>query len=81
MKHRYAAHYVHVPGRGYVRLQGVEVEEGRVVRLFPLEGETSRTEWLPGVLTIDEEGRLYHEYPFDFTAMQPASGTLRIPLL
>ncbi len=77
MKHYYASHYVYVPGQGFLKQQVVEVDEGRVAGFFALEGERPSIEWLPGVLRIEEDGRLYHYFPFDFTAMQPVCGTRR----
>ncbi len=74
---RYASHYVHVPGRGYLRNHVVEVEVGRMLRVFPLEGEMADTQWLPGVLWVEEDGQVFHCYPFDFTSFQPVAGTRR----
>lgn len=77
MKHRYASHYIYVPGRGFLKQQGVEVENGHVCCLFSLEGEMAHVEWLPGILAIEDDGQLFHYFPFDFTTMQPVFGTQR----
>lgn len=84
-RRRYAAHYLYHPGRGYLKQYVVEVEEGRVVRFFPLVEELEDVEWLPGLITLesgDADGSLiaYYDYPFDFTLMRPAAGTRRRPL-
>lgn len=79
---RYAAHYVYLPDKGYLKQHVVEVEQGVVVKVFPLEGEMENVEWFPGVIILSAEGEagqytasLY--YPFDFIAMRPAAGTQR----
>lgn len=74
---RYASHYVYVSGRGYLKNHGVEVEAGHAVRIFPLEGEMADTEWLPGVLRVEEGKQVFHYFPFDFIALQPVAGTRR----
>lgn len=75
---RYASHFVYVPGRGFLKRHGVELAGGKAVRIFALEeGETAHTQWLPGVLEIEEDQRVFHCYPFDFIAMRPVSGTQR----
>ena len=74
---RYASHYIYVPGRGYLKNHAVEVEAGRMVRLIPLEGEMAATEWLPGVLRVEEDGQVFHYFPFNFSSLQPVAGTRR----
>lgn len=86
MTKRYASHYVFLPEAGYLRQHVVEVEDGYVVRVFPLEGETEDVEWLPGVISLFPEGSggglvPCWLYPFDFKAMQPVAGTRRRRLL
>lgn len=49
---RVASHYIYVPEEGYLRQTAIEMEQGRVVRLFPLEGEPEDTLWLPGVVAL-----------------------------
>lgn len=78
--HRYAAHYLYHPDQGYLKQYAIEVEGGRVVRIFPLMEELENVEWMPGLITLevgDTDGSLiaYYDYPFDFTSMRPAVGT------
>lgn len=81
----YAAHYLLLPaGEGHLRLHGVEVEEGYVIRIFPLTEEKAGTEWLPGVILLEQWGKhrmAWHCYPFDFESMRAVSGTRRRRLL
>lgn len=79
---RYAAHFVFLPEKGYLKQYVVEVEQGVVVSIFPLVEEVEDVEWFPGVIILSEEGEagrytasLY--YPFDFIAMRPVAGTQR----
>lgn len=79
---RYAAHYVSHPDKGYLKLQVVEVEGGIALCIYPLTEEAENVEWHPGVIELVPEesgGGLvpYLNYPFDFKAMQPVSGTRR----
>ncbi|WP_300813464.1 hypothetical protein [uncultured Bacteroides sp.] len=83
MKHRrYAAHYLRLPDSHFLRQHVVEVENGCVVRMFPLNEEIEDVEWLPGLIALEtsnEDGVPipYYYYPFDFTLMQPVAGTQR----
>ena len=78
---RYASHYLFLPERGYLKQHAIEVEAGRVVRIFPLSEEIEDTEWLPGVIVLHRESDAsltpFLLYPFDFTTMQPVAGTQR----
>ena len=81
-RHRYAAHYLYTPSSGYLKRYGVEMEGERLVRIFPVDGEMERTEWLPGVIRLEwsAKGRrweVWHDYPFNFAEMKPAAGTRR----
>lgn len=78
---RYSAHYIEVPGQGFLKKQVIEVEDGQMVRVFPLVGEPASTEWLPGVLRVEEGQRVFHYYPFDFKGLQPVAETQRRQLL
>lgn len=49
---RYASHFLFLPGHGYLRRYAIEMEEGVVVRLFPLTEEVENTEWMPGVIAL-----------------------------
>lgn len=77
MLRRYAAHYIEVPGQGFLKNRVIEVEDGRMVRVFPLQGEPAGTEWLPGVIRVEEERQVFHYYPFNFDGLQPVAGTRR----
>lgn len=86
MIHRYASHYLWVPGEGYLRQQVVEVDGCHAVRHYPLPGEIEDVEWLPGVIVLlpaylpppfPSYARLVpcHLFPFDLTSLQPVAGT------
>lgn len=51
---RYAAHYLLLPGHGFLRQVAVSVEEG-VARLFRWDREVENVEWLPGVLLCSSQ--------------------------
>ena len=100
---RYAAHYLFLPGHGFLRRYVVQMREGCVEVLFPLTDEIENTEWQPGVIALVDAGtdvaslsfalkdvladvpasvlsrlpRLVPVlcFPFDFTRMEPVSGT------
>ena len=57
MKRRYAAHFVYAAPGVCHKLHAVEVEEGVVTGLFPLQGETESTEWLGGILILSPLGQ------------------------
>lgn len=76
---RYAAHFLFLPGYGYLKQYAIEVKDGRVARMFFLSEEVENVEWLPGVIMLvghpDSSWIPYLLYPFDFTTMRPVSGT------
>lgn len=77
MIRRYASHYLLLPDGACLKQQLLEVEEGRVVRFSPFDGEElADTEWLPGVIVVRPEGVALHFPAFDLTTMQPVAGTL-----
>lgn len=78
---RFAANYLYIPSRGYLKQQVVELDDaGIVVRYYLLDEEIESVSWLPGVIhlvpdTTDNSGTGYRAmqvYPFDFVQMQPA---------
>lgn len=84
-RHRYAAHYLYTSSSGYLKQYGIEIEDMRVVRIFPAAAETESTEWLPGVIELemssDHQWEIWHYYPFDFIHMMSVSETQRRRLL
>lgn len=52
MKRRYAAHFVYAAPGVRHKLHAVEVEEGTVSGLFPLQREEESTEWLGGIIIL-----------------------------
>lgn len=52
---RYASHYIFIATEGYLRQGVVEMDEGRIIRLFPLTEEIENTEWLSGAILICPE--------------------------
>ncbi len=73
---RFASHLLFVPESGYLKQQVVEVEEGRVVRYYPLTEEVEDTEWVPGVIQLEDDVP-YQLFPFDLVTLQPVDGTRR----
>ncbi|MEG0887554.1 MULTISPECIES: hypothetical protein [Bacteroides] len=79
---RFASHYLFVPDMGFLKQYVVELDEGRVVRYFPLTEEIESVEWMPGVIVLStEKAEKYFSafllFPFDFTTMQPVAETQR----
>lgn len=54
---RYAAQYLFVAGRGYLRMAVADMGERGPAAIFPLHEEVENTEWLPGVLLLVPDGR------------------------
>ena len=57
MERRYAAHFAYVTPGVRHKLHAVEVEEGTVTGLFPLQGEEESTEWLGGIIILSPSGQ------------------------
>lgn len=49
---RYASHYLFLPGYGYLKYFSLDMEDGRVARMYPLSEEVEDTEWLPGIIVL-----------------------------
>ncbi len=49
---RFAAHYIFLPGIGFVKQHVVGVEGGSAQVVFPLTEEIESVEWLPGVIAL-----------------------------
>ncbi len=49
---RVATHAVYLPDAGYLRRMVVELEQGIVLRIYPLQGELEDTSWLPGLIVL-----------------------------
>lgn len=52
---RFAAHFIFLPGHGYLKQHVVEVVEGQAISVFPLTEEIESAEWLPGVIALLSE--------------------------
>lgn len=50
--YRVASHSVYLPDAGYFHRMVVELEQGVVTAIYPLEGELENTSWLPGIIVI-----------------------------
>ena len=49
---RVATHSVYLPDGGYLHRMVVELEQGIVTAIYPLDGELEDTSWLPGVIVL-----------------------------
>ncbi|MBQ8673686.1 MAG: hypothetical protein IJ511_06525 [Bacteroides sp.] len=78
---RYASHVIIHPEKGIRKQAMIEVAEGKVIRMAPLQEELEDVQWLPGAIILSEEADKsllpYWNYPFDLTSMQPVAGTRR----
>lgn len=48
----FAAHYLFLPGHGFLKQQAIEVEGNRIRRVFPLTEEVENTLWQAGVIAL-----------------------------
>lgn len=53
---RLASNYIYLPELCFLKRYVIEVDAGRVLRLFPLIEEVEDTEWLPGVIVLLPNG-------------------------
>jgi hypothetical protein len=85
MTKRYAANYVITVDGETLRQHVVELTDGCVTRLFPLNGAEERNvEWMLGAIELRREGGATvasHLYPYDFAAMSCVGETRRTRLL
>ena len=58
---RVAAHRV-VTDQGTTDMGVVEIVDGNVVSIYPLQGEQAATEWLPGTICIKQENLTFKAY-------------------
>lgn len=49
---RVATHSLYLPDGGYLHRMVVELEQGLVTAIYPLDGELENTSWLPGVIVL-----------------------------
>ena len=61
---RFAAHYLFVPGSGFLKQYAIEIEGGYICHIFPFSEEIESVEWFPGVilLTPQEESDIKTKY-------------------
>lgn len=62
---RFASHLLLLPSRKLLKLHVVEIENGCVVRIFPLSEESECVQWMPGICVLlpKEEGDVYCKQP------------------
>lgn len=46
---RFAAHYLFVPGSGFLKQYAIEIEGGYICHIFPFSEEIESVEWFPGI--------------------------------
>ena len=49
---RVASHSVYLPDGGYLYRMVLELEQGVVTGIYPLDGELENTSWLPGIIIL-----------------------------
>ena len=49
---RFAAHYLFVPGSGFLKQYAIEIEGGYICYIFPFSEEIESVEWFPGVIPV-----------------------------
>lgn len=49
---RFAAHYLFVPGSGFLKQYAIEIEGGYICHIFPFSEEIESVEWFPGVILL-----------------------------
>lgn len=63
---RFAAHFIFLPGYGYLKQYVVEVVEGQAVSVFPLTEEIESAEWFPGVIALLSEKEIVEDCCTEF---------------
>lgn len=66
MKRRYAAHFIYESPSSIHKQCVIELEDGKVIAIFPLTGEIASTIWLDGVIILSSHSdyKLKPEYDF-----------------
>lgn len=52
---RFAAHYIFIPGSGFLKQYAIEMQGEYVYRIFPCSREMESIEWFPGVILLTSQ--------------------------
>ena len=52
---RFAAHYLFVPGSGFLKQYAIEIEGGYICHIFPFSEEIESVECFPGVILMNTQ--------------------------
>jgi len=77
---RYASHLLLLPEYGYLRKQVVELDNGFVIRIFPLTEEIESVEWLPGVMVLLSKAHQKRE-TLSYNAIFGSMGDIPCPFI
>lgn len=67
---RFAAHYLFVPGSGFLKQYAIEIEGGYICYIFPFSEEIESVEWFPGVILLTPQEESDINTLFNFTNIE-----------
>lgn len=67
---RFAAHYLFVPGSGFLKQYAIEIEGGYICHIFPFSEEIESVEWFPGVILLTPQEESDINTLFNFTNIE-----------
>ena len=70
---RFAAHYLFVPGSGFLKQYAIEIEGGYICHIFPCSEEIESVEWFPGVILLTPQEESDINTLFNFTNIEKQS--------
>ena len=70
---RFAAHYLFVPGSGFLKQYAIEIEGGYICHIFPFSEEIESVEWFPGVILLTPQEESDINTLFNFTNIEKQS--------
>ena len=70
---RFAAHYLFVPGSGFLKQYAIEIEGGYICHIFPFCEEIESVEWFPGVILLTSQEESDINTLFNFTNIEKQS--------
>ena len=68
-----AAHYLFVPGSGFLKQYAIEIEGGYICHIFPFSEEIESVEWFPGVILLTPQEESDINTLFNFTNIEKQS--------
>lgn len=77
---RYASSLIILPDGSYQKMQVLELEKGKRVRMYPFTEELHSTVWIDGAIEITLDEEAFQLIPYDAVNRKSVDGTQRIRL-